>query len=268
MRVFEFESYKRYVNARISSLPKKGRGEFRRISSALKMHTTLVSQIFRGEAKNLSFEQACELCEYLGLTDLETDYFLKLVQMERAGTERSRKLLRKQLAALRAQAEQVASRLPQRKELTDAERAIFYSSWRYSAVRLATSIKGLHSIDQIAERFMISKAEARAIVDFLLATGLCIEKDGEIHMGPKNTHTEAGSPLAVRHHTNWRLRAVQRIEKLGPQELAFTAPVSIAKKDMAKIRARILEMIEDVAKTVKASEPEQLACLSIDWIEV
>ena len=58
----------------------KGRGEFRKISMALKMHTTLVRQVLNGR-KCLTEEQASRLCGYMGLNSLETDYFLKLVQI-------------------------------------------------------------------------------------------------------------------------------------------------------------------------------------------
>ena len=73
----------------------RGRGEFRRISLALGMHTTLVSQVFRGR-KSLTEEQAGGLARYMGLGTLETDFLLKLVQRERSGSEELRKIFDRQ----------------------------------------------------------------------------------------------------------------------------------------------------------------------------
>ena len=128
MKVFDFENYKDFVTNRIKSMPNRGRGQFRKMSEYLNVHTTLVSQIFKG-IKDLTLEQACGVADFFGLSELETEYFISLVQLERAGSERYREILRKQIAELKDKAQDLSRRLPPAQILSEENKAIFYSNW-------------------------------------------------------------------------------------------------------------------------------------------
>jgi hypothetical protein len=61
---------------------------------------------------------------------------------------------------------------------------------------------------------------------------------------------------------------MQRHEKLGAQELAYTAPMVLAKRDQQQVREMAANFIEKVLKLVKDSEPDEtLCCLCLDWFE-
>lgn len=266
MTVFEFTEYKRYVEKRLRFMPGRGRGEFRKIADQLRMHPTMVSQVFKGD-KNLTREQALELCNYFGLGELETEYFLALVDLERAGSEKLKMRIKKQIDSIKAQSLKLTNRLPSETRLTEEARAIFYSSWQYSGIRLLTSVEGYNDLDQIAEYFGISKAKAGKIIDFLVHTGLCISDDGRLKMGPKQTHIEADSPLIQRHHSNWRIKAMQRYESLTESELCYTGPMSVSNDDFSKIRELLVQLIQGTTRIATTSREEKLACLNIDWFE-
>src|SRR4051794_16485735 len=89
MSIFEFLDYRRFLRRHIDHLPKKGRGEVSRIAQAAGVHPSLLSQVLTGD-KNLSLEQAQIIAEYLDLTHQETEYFLLMVQHQRAGTAKLR----------------------------------------------------------------------------------------------------------------------------------------------------------------------------------
>jgi hypothetical protein len=55
---------------------------------------------------------------------------------------------------------------------------------------------------------------------------------------------------------------------MSDAELAFTAPLSISAKDFGKVREILLNAIEQSSKVVEGSEPEKVACLNIDFLEV
>lgn len=246
----------------------RGRGEFRRISLSLGMHTTLVSQIVNGR-KNLTEEQASRLCSYMGLTTLESDYFLKLVQIDRAGTEELRSIYRRQLMQLRMQANEAKNWVPATEELSDSDRAIYYSSWQYSLVRLITSIDHFQTVESISLYLKLSPSRVREILDFLVSRGLCKEcPSGRYARTGKNTHIEANSPLSIRHHQNWRAKSLDFHEKMSPTDLAFTAPISISKKDFSRVRSILLNTISEIAKIVEASPSEETAYLGIDWFKI
>jgi uncharacterized protein (TIGR02147 family) len=268
MTLLDSKDYKEFLRARLKTMPKEGRGQITKIAQVLDMHPTRISQILNGHV-NLTMEQAAKLAHYLGLSVFETDCFLAMVQMERAGTEELRAIYRGQLQKYKEQSKELKHRVPKGATLTDDQKGVFYSSWAYSALRLACSVESLNSIDELAGHFNMSRNNVRTILDFLLDSGLVVEESGRFKIGPKTTHLEKASPLSLRHHSNWRLKAIHRHERLTESEIAYTCPVSIRLEDQAAVRELIMQLIEKFLKKVTESEPpDSLACLNIDWFKL
>ncbi|MDR3608443.1 MAG: TIGR02147 family protein [Oligoflexia bacterium] len=263
--LFVTDDYRAYIRAWAKI---QGRGELSRVAAYLKMHTTLLSQILGG-SKSMTEEQASRLCSYMKFKALETDYFIKLVQIDRAGTEQLKVIFKRQLHQLRAQSNEAKSRVPESTELSTQDRAIFYSSWQYGLVRLLTSIDEFQTVETISSYLGLSTSRVRQILDFLVSRGLCKqERDGSYQRSKMNTHIEAGSELVVRHHQNWRLKSADLQEKMDSDDLAFTAPVSISEKDVPKVRALLLDVISELGKLVEESGAERVVYLGIDWIKM
>lgn len=267
MKVYDFDNYKEFVRTQVKAMPKKGRGQFLKMAQHLRVQPTLISQIFRGQ-KNLTVEQACDLCEFLGLNELETEFFLALVELERAGSENLRKAYRRRVGSLKRQALQLANRMPKSIELTEENKAVFYSNWYYSGIRMLTSISKFQNADSIAEHLGLQKVVVNQVLDFLVGCGLCVEEEGHVRIGPQRTYLSAHSPLITRHHVNWRLKAIEHLQNITDHELAFTSPLSISFKDGHIVRAAIVELIEKVGEIVEKTEPEKAACLTIDWFDL
>lgn len=267
MNVFEANNYKEFVLQHIAALPKNGRGELLRISRSIRMHTTTLSQVFRG-TKHLTLEQACQLGQYLNLVPLELQCFLLLVQYERAGSDALKKTLKEQLNSYRKQGLKIESRLSVDRVLTEEERAEFYSNWYYSAVRILTDFPTAENVDVIAAKLALPRRKVAETLQFLLKCGLCKMKDGRPVPGPKYTHLDPGSPHTPRHHTNWRIKAIENYSCMKDEELAYTAPMSLSKKDFDFVRAIVTDAISKIQKTREASPSEVLACLTIDWFRV
>lgn len=268
MRLFNSKSSKAVLRDYIEALPKRGRGEITRIAAHLRVSTTLVSQVLAGR-KSFTMEQTKALVSFLGLSELEADYLLTLVLAERAGTAELRKYWEKKLEDLREKSRNVGSRVEADRQLTDTERAVFYSSALFSSVRLFTSTgKNGKTLEEICARFELSRAKASAIVQFLLATGLCREEKGRYQLGAQKTHLPADSPFLLRHHGNWRLRALASGESLGAEELMYTAPVSLSREDFATLREEMVLFIKAFLGRVHASPAEEIACFNMDffWI--
>lgn len=265
MSIFEFKDYRVYLKSYIKNLPKKGRGELSKISKHLRANTTLISQIMSG-LRDFNQEQTHSLSVYLAHTELEMDYFSLLVQVKRAGTLELKKHLEKKLDSIKTEALQLSKRISHEKKLSDQQRAIFYSSWIYSAVHLFTSIKekGVTS-EEISARFNLTKQKTVEIVQFLLSTGICSENSGRYTMGVQSTFVERGSPYLLKHHSNWRVKAIQKSEALAENELMYTGQFSLSLKDFELLRERLTEFLKEANLLVKESKSEDLACLNIDW---
>jgi hypothetical protein len=111
--VFEFEDYKTFVRDCVSRTPSGGRGQFRRMAKHLRVHTTLLSHVFRG-SKDLTLEQACALGSFLQLSELDADYLLALVERRRAGTHALASAIDRRLTELRRRHQELEHRIPSR----------------------------------------------------------------------------------------------------------------------------------------------------------
>jgi uncharacterized protein (TIGR02147 family) len=268
MSLFLFKDYRSYLTDRMAKLPKKGHGELTRMAEALGVHSTLMSMILSGQ-RELTVEQGYDLAGYLGFTELETEYFSLLVQSARAGNHRYQAFIDKKLEAIRKEATQLSKRIAHEKSLSDHERAVFYSSWLYSAIRnfTATSEKG-KTVEEVAERFKLPRAHVVGLLEFLVSAGLVKQLKDRYQVGPQRTFIEHGSPHLLKHHSNWRIKALEQADRITTDELMFTSPFSIAKKDFKKVRELFVETLKHFSETVKDSPSEEIACLNIDlfWI--
>ncbi len=137
------------------------------------------------------------------------------------------------------------------------------------AVWLFTSVGDGQKIDDVVERLSISRANAAEILSFLKNVQLCTEVDGKFKMKSQHLHLEFGSAFLARHHSNWRLKSLQRIEDLTDQEMMFTSPFSISKKDFLRIREELMKLIKSTSEVIKNSPAEDIACLNLElfWIK-
>ena len=267
VRIIDFTDYKKYLKALISLQVNEGRGQYGKIATHLGVHSTLVSQILSG-SKDFSLEQAIKLASFFEMNELEAEYFLLLVHQAKAGTVDLKEYYEKRLTQLKDKFQNVSERVRAKESLQESDKAFYYSDWKYMAVWLSTMIPDCRTIEAISKRTDISPMQVIRIMEFLISTGLCIEQKNGYHIGIRKTHLKADSPLITRHHTNWRLKAIEQFPKLTSEELAFSSPLTISKKDFQNLKLKILDMIEEVSEKVKTTSPEELACLNIDFFYV
>lgn len=267
MTIFDFEEYKKFVLKVLKTYPNHGYGQFSKIAQKLNIHTSLVSQVFQGD-KHLSFEQACDLCQFFGLTELETDYFVALVLKERAGNEAARKKCAKDLEKIKSKAAHLEERISNDVILNDADSATFFSHWSYTAIKLLVSLVQDGQPSIIAKKLNLPLESVNKVIEFLTQTQLCLYKDGKLTQGPSKLHIAADSPFVSRHHLNWRIKALDKIGYLKPDEFSFTMPTNVSLKDAAIIRQQLIEIVDQTVKVVDNSKPEAMFCLNLDWFHV
>lgn len=267
MRIFEFERYKSFIDKKISLLPGKGRGELTRIAKALDIHTTMVSHILRGEA-HLTMEQSLKLADYFSLNSLETEYLVALVQWERAGDKRTRDFCLGKVNEIRTKALNLTKRLNTQNQLSEQDRAFYYSSWLYPMTRLCTAIPRLQTVESLAQELRLPANKLRDVTDFLISRGLCVEEKGKIKYGSVPTYIEASSPLVIRHHLNWRHKTQERFEQIRDKDLVFTLPGVLSDADADRIREKLVQVIEEIKTLMDPSPSDELYILNLDWLKL
>lgn len=265
VKLYKYEDYKVFVNDWVKNHPSNGRGKYLELSKVLNVHTTLISQIFKGD-KSITLEQAFILCDYLGFDQTETDYFMLLVQIERAGNFKLESYYQEKLLKLQNELQDMKSRITEKKILDENDKALFYSNWFYSAIRLSASLEHVNTKEDISGFTGLQPKIVNQVVNFLLSVGLLNNIDGKLEMGPAITHLESKSPLIARHHANWRVKAMDKHPHLTLDEFCFSAPLTINKSDAPKVREILTQAIESISEIVKDSdEVDQLYCVNIDW---
>lgn len=268
MSIFNAKTDVEVLNDYLKSLPNKGHGVLKKWAEMLSISTTLMSQIMNGE-RQMQPDYAYQFKNYFGWTDLETDYFLILIQIQRAQNHDFKKYLEKKQKAIQTQSEKIIERVNFKRTLNEVEQSIFYSSWLYSVIRLycSTDKKG-KTLNEVKSYFKLSNEEAESKLNFLVDTHLCQFDGTHYLMGIASTHLPQSSPHVNKHHTNWRIKAVQNYDYMKKNDLSYTSPISLSRTDYDKIRELILQLVKQTTDIVAPSPEEMVACLNIDLFEI
>jgi len=264
--IFNFDNYRVYLRSYLAQLPQK-RGALKSWAQHLQVHSTLVSQVMIAK-RDFTEEQGLELSDFIGHNQIEKEYFLELLRFERAGTQNLRKHHQVRLQQIKNQALQLSERISVDRKLTDHESAIFYSSWMFSAIRLCCSLGEGMTVEEIGSKLSLPRKQVLEALEFLRESGFVKQEGVRYVIGTQYTHLGKSSPYLIRHHNNWRLRALQKADQISDAELMYTAPFSISEKDFIVLREQLVLVIEQFLKTVKASEGEVVACFNMDLFRV
>jgi uncharacterized protein (TIGR02147 family) len=263
MDVFEYRDYRAIIRALIESKPKKGYGQLSQLAAHIGVNPTYVSQVLNG-SKNFTEDQGFQAAAFFELGESETFYFLLLIQRERVAGHQVKKLLDREILTRQRGAQRVRGRIEPERELSFESQAVYYSDWLYTAVHTLSSIEGLQSVDAVSQHLDLPRARVVEVIKWLLQVGLCKEHQGKLIVGPLTTFADRTSPLARRHHANWRQKAVEAMERQSDQDFFFTAPFSVSLEDFDLIRKQLVRLIEDVSKRVSKTDPEIMATIGVD----
>jgi uncharacterized protein (TIGR02147 family) len=266
LTIFEFTNYRIYLREWIGTQGEHSYGLKGRLAGKLGISSSLMSQILKGE-KSLTPDQTSDLADTMALTEIESDYLHLLVDHDRAGNLKYRDKLMRKMKLLQAQSRQVGKRVPRHIELSDQQKAIYYSSWIYTGVRNLTAIEEMGTVGAIAEHLHLDSAIVTRVIRFLIENGLCKEAGGQITYGPASTHVDNDSPFVNKHHQNWRFQSIGKMENKNEDDLFFTSPMSLSRAAVLEIRTLLPAVIQNVMKISGPSKSEVTACLNIDWFQ-
>lgn len=263
--IFEYDNYRSYLQGWIASQGKESYGIKGKIASALRISSSLLSQILKSE-KSLTPDQTSDLCDFLALNDLESEYLHALVDFDRAANVKYRNKLQKKIQQLKKQSLKIGKRVPHDKELTEEQKAIYYSSWLYTGVRNLAALKNMNTALGMANHLGLEPQLVQKALHFLLENGFCKElENGGITYGPAMIHIDKESPFVNMHHRNWRQRALHQMESRRDEDIFYTSPLSLSEAAAEEIRSMIPHFIQSIIKISGPSESEKVVCMNIDW---
>jgi uncharacterized protein (TIGR02147 family) len=268
INIYEFADYKSFIKHLETQRAHLIRGFRSRLAEEIGCNSGFVSQVLNTSA-HFSLEQGLRIARYLRLSSDEEKFFLQLIEYARAGTPALREYFKNSLEEFRTQHLEIKGRVKQQITLTPDAQAIYYSQWYYAAIHMLITIPKIKTVADITKALNLKTSIVEKAVSFLLSSGLLVEKNGDLAAGPAYLHLERNSPLISKHHSNWRMVAIQSLENDERGDVHYSTVSSLSEKDVEILREKIIQNIEDYVKTVsQSSKEETLYCFNLDFFKV
>lgn len=259
---FEFRHYKDFLRSKLRSPGK--RGALSQAAKALNCQRSYLSRVMNSKIQ-LTPDHAYLLARHWQLAPPESEYFLTMVDEERAASREFRAYLAQRLEALLRSHESLGTRMERSKPVLAVEQEIaYFSAWHWSAIHFLTSIPAFQTADQIAIRLCLAKPLVEHCLRMLADWGLVRANgptweylSGEFHL-PKD------SPLVCQYHGNWRSRALLDAQIPHTNGIHYTNVQTLAINDVPALRALALEFIEKCKLLTRPSRPEEAVAITLD----
>lgn len=266
MDVFEFEDYRAFIHHQIEQ-NRTQRGYRSRLAEAAGCRLSYLSQVL-GERVQLTPDQAAGLCALWELEPERTDYFLALVNLERAGAPALKAAIRRQLKQLKDKHQENVRRASDAVVLPLEQLAQYHSGWHRMALHALVSIEAFQTVPAIAQRFRLSPEEVQHYLWDLERMGL-VRRVGERWLATDvSTMTPAASPLSNMTHTNWRLRAIDRLGRREPSDLHYSSAIALSRQDLLWVRRQTMAYVNQLTQSLEQSVPEECVALLVDLFVV
>lgn len=266
MQLYSFTHYRAVLDEIIQKSTKIGQKS--RIAEAMGCHPSYITKVLTNKA-DLSLEQGLNLCRFLEFSELETDYFLLLINLERSGTQTLKVYFEEKRREHSKKLLQIVEHMPKNTtEIADKDVAIYYSHWSYAAIHVLVSLPEYATSQAIAEYLGLSVDAVEDALNFLQSTKLIkFEKDAW-HHDKRSIHLVKNSPFIKQHHQTWRNKGLQNIDRGHPQDFHYSGVFTIAASDLVEINGKILKLLAEIGNSVMTTTPEKCVTLNIDFFEL
>jgi uncharacterized protein (TIGR02147 family) len=264
--IFEYRDYKKYLNA-VLSTEGATRGSRSRLAEALRCQTAFISHVLNGNS-HFSLEHAVVISRFLDHTPEESRYFILLVSLGRAGSKELEEHFKAQIEEIQRKRTQIKERITTDRTLSAEAQMRYYSAWYYAAIHIATSIPALQTRDRIAAALSLAPGLVSECLEFLVEHGLVAPKKDRFVIGPVRMHLGGDSPMISKLHSNWRLQAMQSLERPTTTDLHYSTVLTLSHDDAKKVRETLLHAIDQTERIFRPSPEEVVYCVGMDWFRV
>lgn len=237
------------------------------LARSMNCQAAYLSQVLKHKAE-LTEDHGIKLCSFLGFSENETEYFLVILRLARAGTPALANYLEKKRLMLSELQLEVEGRINVTKSKTNHELNLYYcSSWIPAALHSGVSCNQYQTASSLSKRFNLSLD----MVEYHLK---CLEKfylvkhektrwifaGGSIHF-PKN------SAMDALFQTNRRMHAVNSLNDRKKDDLHYASVFSIDAKGAKRFRLFLVDAIEKFHKEAEPAASEEVYSICIDFFQ-
>lgn len=264
MEVFEYTDYKAYLRERLKT-DGKTRGARSRLAKRLGCTQSYISQVLNAKVQ-ISLEHAVEIDDFLGHSPSESQFFMLLVTSAKAATIPLQNYFKRQMRALIEERAKVSENVLGKRLSNDASR-VFYSSWLYAAIHALLMVPGMTEA-LVTQRLGVSRKQVANVLEFLISEGLA-RKEGTTYVATTSrTHLPGDASEILKHHSNWRLRALNALDKDEPVNLHYSGPLALSRKNADLVRKHILSLTSKLEPIVAEPGEEDVYGIALDFFRV
>lgn len=264
--LYSFNTYKEFLKDLIKCNSEK-RGYQASLARAAGCQPSYISQVLSGKAE-LLLDHAAGISDFLGLNSAETDYLLTLVQLARATSLQLKSVLHKKLQILKEKQFELKEQIPNLKTTQSEIEGVYYSSWIWTAVHIATSINKYQTAESLSQRLGVPLHEIKEVLRKLEEFQYIRSQKETYFYHQGASHLPRESVMNEMNHLHWRARSIFDLQKKQNNSLNYTSVFSMAKTDSDNLRKALIQTINDSRQIIAPSQPEELYCFNIDFFMV
>jgi hypothetical protein len=192
LSIYDCKNHREYLQKALP-VAGEGRGLRTKLALALNVQNGFVSLALAGKA-DFSLEHAVKISRFLDQDQSERDFFLLQVHRDRAGSHELKNYYEEKLKAILVERSKIIERVDTTAPLPETARALYYSSWHYTAIHMCLRVVGLQTKKEIAERLRLPQKKVAEILSFMVEQGLAAQEGARYVAGPTRIHLAEGSP--------------------------------------------------------------------------
>ena len=169
---------------------------------------------------------------------------------------------------MRAKSGEISSRLLDSRILDENDVAVYYGSWVYVAVHILSALPDCRTSSDIASRLNLPLARVEETLRWLIERGIVSKGKDGLTVGTRAMHVGRDSPHVAKHHMNWRLKAIERLDPPGDQDLHYTSLLGVSVDCMEAIRSRLLSLLSEIDPLVEKSLEKEFVLFQFDLMRL
>jgi len=264
-KVTNYSSYISYLKELIKENRVVSRGFQAKLAQQAGCHPTYLSQVIGGRV-HLSLEHAYAMSEFLEFSELETEYFIFLVEAERAGNVRLKKYFESRLDNIRRQNNEAkaSEAVPEQRLPRPEDESFYFENWYRPVLHLLILTGNYHDTRTLSLRVGLPEEKVEKDLVLLEGHGFINRSKGAWKSEIRKIHVSANSPVVERYHSYWRAKAT--LSQKQTHELRYSGVHVISKADVLELRSFIHEFLMSFRKKAEDSAEETLVSLSLDYL--
>jgi uncharacterized protein (TIGR02147 family) len=237
------------------------------LAKAAGCHNSHLSHVLSGRA-HLNLEQAVAICEFWGFNELHTDYFLGLVNLARAGTEKLRSNFERHLEKIRNDSLRGVSYHENDTPVVTlaSDKSILYmSSWYTSAIHAALEFEHLRNVPALSSRFHLPEDHVQGVLTMLNEFGIAEEIEGQWKSKSKIAIGGDTKPVTKMYHQAIRQKANLCLDTRGDHDYFTTNLMSFPRVMIPEMKTKMQNAVRSVLSDSKEQDGEELIYLCVDF---